>query len=166
MIEKPVSTVSDEGNPRKITIEKINKRRVFIENIHYDVHENLISRFFGKYGKIKRAKIIRDSQNNSKGFGYIEFFNENDATQMLINANPDKLVLKDRTMIIQKFISKQKKKHSVKKTAKDNTETETEPVDTFEQTDELNINDLPLDIFSNIFSRLSLRELCLAEKGE
>ena len=129
------------------------------------MHENLISRFFAKYGKIKRAKIIRDTQNNSKGFGYIEFYNENDATQMLINANPDQLVLKERLMIIRKFISKYKRKHSIKKAAKETKETEPVPVEIAEQTDEMNINDLPLDLFSNIFSRLSLRELCIAEKG-
>lgn len=92
---------------------------------------------------------------------------------MLLTASPDQLTLKERKMIIREFVSKPKHKNNqVKKIKTAINQTESDALVTNENNSqedemsaELNINDLPLDLLANIFSRLSLRELCLAEKG-
>lgn len=139
---------------------------MFIENIQYEVHENLLERFLSRYGRIKKAKIIRDSlTNKSKGFGYVEFFNEEDAIKMITNANPNDLMLKERQMIIRQFINKHKAPHHRKKTISQNKTDKTVELDSDMDTNGYNVNNLPIDVLPNILSQLSIRDLCIAEQG-
>ena len=127
------------------------------------MHENLLSRFFSKYGKIKKAKVIRDSHTNkSKGFGYIEFFEENSASEMLKNANPADLTLKERLMTIHQF--EKKVKPSNNRSRQPQSKTENLNIQE-EKPQGLHINDLPVDVLTNIFSKLCIRDLCLVEQG-
>jgi RNA recognition motif-containing protein len=120
----------------------------------------LLSRIFSKYGKIKRVKVIRDSHTNkSKGFGYVEFFDESSASNMLTNANPTDLLLKERVMTIRQFEIKVKPSCNRlrQQTKADNSN--------IEEPQGFNINHLPVDVLTNIFSKLCIRDLCIVEQG-
>jgi RNA recognition motif-containing protein len=68
----------------------------------------LLKYFFKNNGQIKKVKIIRTSTYESKGFGYIEFYNENDASQVFINIDREKLILYGKKMMILPFSPKPK----------------------------------------------------------
>ena len=71
----------------------------------------MLSKIFSKYGTIKKVKIIRNSTNESKEIGYIEFHNGNDVTQLLNGIQFDPLILNKRKLLIQAFVSKSKNKN-------------------------------------------------------
>jgi hypothetical protein len=120
-----------------------------------------LSRIFSKYGKIKRVKVIRDSHTNkSKGFGYVEFCDESSASNMLKNANPTDLLLKERVMTIRQF--EIKVKPSCNRLRQ---QTKADSSNNIEEPQGFNINHLPVDVLTNVFSKLSLRDLCIVEQG-
>lgn len=133
----------------------------------------MLSKFFSKYGKIKKAEIIRDTKNESKGVGYVQFYNENDVSQLFNIIQLDPLILINRKVIISPFVIKPKNSHSSDK----GKSTEAEKINEnypneiemnatdLEQVDSLNIHDLPVDVLLNTFLRLDLRSLCISEKG-
>ena len=81
------------------------------------MHENLLRKFFAKFGQVKKCKIIRDSlTSKSKGFGYVEFINESDASG-LFSAKKEEIILNDREIKFDFYrekpkTSKKKKRNS------------------------------------------------------
>uniref|UniRef100_A0A0C9RIN6 Polyadenylate-binding protein n=1 Tax=Wollemia nobilis TaxID=56998 RepID=A0A0C9RIN6_9CONI len=52
---------------------------LFIKNLEKDVTEELLSEKFSKHGKIVNIVIMKDENGNSKGFGFVNFDNPDDA---------------------------------------------------------------------------------------
>ena len=64
----PVTCDDESVSSSENRADKINKKRIFVENIEWSVHENLFEKFFSKFGTVKKSKIIRShEQNKSKG---------------------------------------------------------------------------------------------------
>lgn len=158
------NNVNLDETKEKLTCWKVNEKRLFILNINYEVHENLLERFLSKFGRIKKVKIIRDEKNKSKGIGYAEFFDEKDAQKAHENARPADLMLKERQMTLIPYV-KMHKKPRIKRIVLDD-QTNQLDTDTRNQTTnkEININELPVDVLINILKQLCLRDLCVAEQ--
>jgi RNA recognition motif-containing protein len=63
-------------------------KKIYIGNIAYNATEEDINELFSKYGEIKSLKIIKDSiTGRSRGFGFIEMANENDAKDAISALN-------------------------------------------------------------------------------
>jgi len=55
---------------------------IYVGNLHYDVTEDYLKTVFGEYGAVDSAKIIIDKYSGkSKGFGFIEMPNDNEAKE-------------------------------------------------------------------------------------
>ena len=60
-----------EKTQKNIAINRNNT--VFIGNLPSNITENDIESKFSKFGPIKTIRLVKDKNNNTKGFGYIDF---------------------------------------------------------------------------------------------
>lgn len=158
---------SDQSNLN----DKIIKNKIFIRNLEWSVHENLLKHFFSKYGQVKRSKILRDSETKkSKGSGYVEF-NDETGPENVLKSDPNDLILNGRRLFIDTF----KKRNEPKFKSWDKQKEQVRPCKS-EETRELDSNEngflghclidkLPYNVLCSIFSFLSLRDLCIVEQG-
>ena len=190
---KKSSEICSSGSSSSATSHvKICKKKVFVENLEWNVHENLLKNFLKKFGTIKRTKIIRDNQTNkSKGFGYVEFEAERDA-ESLIQTKPVDLLLNTRPLRVSFYKEKIRAKNKstlwsqplqttaqpVKRLQTDNAN-HADRIDTSDASrnaaeaassvqattyNEL-VNFLPYNVLVKIFSYLCLRDRCIVEQG-
>jgi RNA recognition motif-containing protein len=61
---------------------------IYIGNLHYNVNEDELKEIFNEYGEVLSVKIIIDKYTGrSKGFGFIEMLNEEEADKAIENIN-------------------------------------------------------------------------------
>lgn len=61
---------------------------IFISNINYSVKESQLEELFASYGAIQSAKIIMDRETGrSRGFGFVEMPNNDDANTAIESLN-------------------------------------------------------------------------------
>jgi len=64
--------------------------KIYVGNLSFEVTEEELKQAFSGYGEVESVKIITDTYSGrSKGFGFVEISNENDA-QSAINGLNDK----------------------------------------------------------------------------
>jgi RNA recognition motif-containing protein len=166
---------------------KVSRNKLFVENLEYTVHEKMLKKFFSKFGEVKKCKIIHDSNTGySKGFGFVEFFNENDAANVF-NASRNDLVLNDREIKIDYFREKKTKKkknyfnrnpnnfisspassspsHVNNTTITITNANEINESHSNEDDNKFNFQEMPYNVLSLIFSKLAMRDLCMVERG-
>ena len=67
--------------------------KLFIKNIDPTVNEVLLESIFKQYGDVKDTKIIYDKITwESRGFGFVEFKNKDDAQKAIEGLNGKELV--------------------------------------------------------------------------
>jgi RNA recognition motif-containing protein len=63
-------------------------RKMYVGNIPYNATEGDLRELFSEYGEIESLKIIKDQfTDRSKGFGFIEMVNEEDAKKAMTTLN-------------------------------------------------------------------------------
>ena len=63
-------------------------RKMYVGNIPYNATEEDLKQLFSEYGEIESLKIMKDQfTDRSKGFGFIEMANENDAKKAIATLN-------------------------------------------------------------------------------
>ena len=63
-----------------------DKRKVFVGGLHNDVNNKELQEFFEIIlgGKVENAYVVKNEvQNKSKGFGYVEFLDEQSKNEIL-----------------------------------------------------------------------------------
>ena len=61
---------------------------IFIANLNYKVQSEKLQEIFGEYGEVSSAKIIFDRETKrSKGFGFVEMPNDDDALRAIEDLN-------------------------------------------------------------------------------
>jgi len=61
---------------------------IYVGNIKYEVTEENLKDLFAQYGTVDSARIIFDRQTQrSKGFGFVEMPNQNEAEEAISNLN-------------------------------------------------------------------------------
>lgn len=74
---------------------------IYIGNLNYKVRENDLKEIFEEYGDVVSVKIITDRQTGkSKGFGFIEMSNHDDANRAIEELNGAELM--ERVMVVNK----------------------------------------------------------------
>ncbi len=59
---------------------------IYVGNLNYNISEDELREVFEKYGEVTSSKIISDKYSGrSKGFGFIEMSNDNDANEAIEN---------------------------------------------------------------------------------
>ena len=63
-------------------------RKMYVGNIPYNATEQDLRELFSEYGEIESLKIMKDQfTERSKGFGFIEMANEEDAKKAIATLN-------------------------------------------------------------------------------
>ena len=63
-------------------------KNIYVGNISYSATEENIKELFEQYGKVNSAKIVIDRYTQrSKGFGFVEMENENEADEAITAIN-------------------------------------------------------------------------------
>uniref|UniRef100_A0A672II08 Protein boule-like n=1 Tax=Salarias fasciatus TaxID=181472 RepID=A0A672II08_SALFA len=78
--------------------------RIFVGGINFRVHENELRHFFSQYGAIKDVKIVTHRTGMSKGYGFVTFESQEDASKLLNSANG--ICLKDKKLSIGQAFKK------------------------------------------------------------
>jgi RNA recognition motif-containing protein len=72
---------------------------IYVGNLDYNVNDQDLERFFAEYGTVSSAKIIIDKYNGrSKGFGFVEMNNEEEAQKAIKELNG--ATLENREMVV------------------------------------------------------------------
>jgi RNA recognition motif-containing protein len=65
---------------------------IYVGNLHYEISEDQLKEIFEEYGEVTSSKIISDRETGrSKGFGFIEMANEEEANQAISELNDAEL---------------------------------------------------------------------------
>ena len=57
---------------------------IYVGNLPYSISEDDLKEAFGAFGEVEKANIIKDRDTgNSKGFGFIEMGNDDDAKKAI-----------------------------------------------------------------------------------
>jgi RNA recognition motif-containing protein len=63
-------------------------KKIYVGNLSFNTGETELSALFASYGEIISAKLIEDRETGrSKGFGFIEMANENEALSAISGLN-------------------------------------------------------------------------------
>ncbi len=63
-------------------------RKMYVGNISYNTTEEELKELFSEYGEIESLKIIKDQfTDRSKGFGFVEMVNDEDAKKAIATLN-------------------------------------------------------------------------------
>jgi RNA recognition motif-containing protein len=61
---------------------------IYVGNLHFDLSEDELKKAFEEYGEVKAVKIISDkATGRSRGFGFVEMTNDNEAREAINNLN-------------------------------------------------------------------------------
>lgn len=72
---------------------------IYVGNLDFQVKENDLESIFEEYGAISSVKIIIDKYSNkSKGFGFVDMENQDEAKKAIDELNGT--LLKDREIIV------------------------------------------------------------------
>ncbi|MGM0565369.1 MAG: RNA recognition motif domain-containing protein [Bacteroidota bacterium] len=65
---------------------------IYVGNLHYEINEDQLREIFEEYGEVSSAKIINDRETGrSKGFGFVEMANEDEANKAISELNDAEL---------------------------------------------------------------------------
>lgn len=78
-------------NPKEYGLESNPYKTIFVSRLDYNTIESRLKKEFEIYGVVKSVKIIRDKEGKSKGYGFIEYENEEDYKNAYKYANGKKI---------------------------------------------------------------------------
>ncbi|MBT3209371.1 MAG: RNA-binding protein [Bacteroidetes bacterium] len=74
---------------------------IFVAKLNYDTEETKLREAFEVYGEVDSAKIISDKfSGRSKGFGFVEMLNDEEAMTAIAELNDSEL--DGRTVVVKK----------------------------------------------------------------
>jgi cold-inducible RNA-binding protein len=74
--------------PNYCTFTKINGMKIFVAGLPYDLDDAELEEIFEKFGKIVSAKVAMDRETGkSKGFGFVEMLNDDEAKEAIEGLN-------------------------------------------------------------------------------
>lgn len=66
-------------------------KKLFVTNLSYSTTKEEFSDLFGPYGEISFIRLILDDNGKARGFGFVEFVNDEDALNAIHDIN-DKFI--------------------------------------------------------------------------
>ncbi|XP_031370154.1 RNA-binding protein 34-like isoform X3 [Apis dorsata] len=85
-----------------------SKKSIFLGNLHYNIDDNTIVKHFKQCGEIESVRVVRDNKTGvGKGFGYVNFKNEDAVTLAL---ELDGTTISNREVRVKPVIDQYKKK--------------------------------------------------------
>jgi polyadenylate-binding protein len=80
---------------RDMAADKTKFTNVYVKNLSLSTSEEDLNKIFGEYGPLTSVVVMRDADGNSKGFGFINFENAEDAARAVEGLNGQKVDQKE-----------------------------------------------------------------------
>ncbi|OIV93294.1 hypothetical protein TanjilG_13121 [Lupinus angustifolius] len=98
---------------RDPSIRKSGSGNIFIKNLDRAIDHKALHDTFSSFGNILSCKVATDSSGNSKGYGFVQFDNEESAQKAIEKLNG--MLLNDKQVYVGPFLRKQEREVSVDK---------------------------------------------------
>lgn len=93
----PYQVASVVGTPQNSPTYEMIPHRVFVGGFQAGTTEQELRSFFEQYGDIREVKVIRNTEGSSKGYGFVTFDTEDEAS-VVRKLTPEKLEFKGRRL--------------------------------------------------------------------
>jgi len=74
------------------------KKRMYVGNLSYSVAEKELNELFAEFGEVTYAKVISSPDGRSKGFGFVEMAEEDQAAAAIEKLNQSEFM--ERTIVV------------------------------------------------------------------
>eukprot|EP00245_Coleochaete_scutata_P001673 TRINITY_DN1208_c0_g1_i3.p1 TRINITY_DN1208_c0_g1~~TRINITY_DN1208_c0_g1_i3.p1 ORF type:complete len:632 (-),score=172.13 TRINITY_DN1208_c0_g1_i3:423-2318(-) len=101
---KPVRIMFSHRDP---ALRKSGTANIFIKNLDKSIDNKALFDTFSAFGQILSCKIALDSQGQSKGYGFVQFEQEEAAQQAILKVNG--MLLADKQVFVGPFIRRQER---------------------------------------------------------
>ncbi|KAI4374854.1 hypothetical protein MLD38_012799 [Melastoma candidum] len=108
--DKPIRVMYSQRDP---TARKSGAGNIFIKNLDKGIDQKALHDTFSAFGNILSCKVATDSSGQSKGYGFVQYDNEEAAKKAIEKLNG--MLLNDKQVYVGPFLHKQERE-----TAKDN----------------------------------------------
>ncbi|GMJ09784.1 poly(A) binding protein 2, ARABIDOPSIS POLY(A) BINDING 2, POLY(A) BINDING PROTEIN 2 [Hibiscus trionum] len=108
---KPIRIMFSNRDP---SLRKSGAGNIFIKNLDKGIDQKALHDTFYTFGNILSCKIATDSSGQSKGYGFVQFDNEESARKAIENLNG--MLLNDKQVYVGPFVRKQERDTSTTKT--------------------------------------------------
>ncbi|KAL8143755.1 hypothetical protein V2J09_016787 [Rumex salicifolius] len=99
---------------RDDSIRKEGKGNVFIKNLDKTIDHKSLHSTFSTYGNILSCKVATDGNGQSKGYGFVQYNNEESAKRAI--EEQDGKFLREKQVYVGPFVRRQQRENSVDKT--------------------------------------------------
>ncbi|KAK6946081.1 Polyadenylate-binding protein/Hyperplastic disc protein [Dillenia turbinata] len=108
---KPIRIMYSHRDP---SIRKSGTGNIFIKNLDKAIDHKALHDTFSAFGNILSCKVATDSSGQSKGYGFVQFDNEEAAQRAIEKLNG--MLLNDKQVFVGPFLRKQERESAVDKT--------------------------------------------------
>ena len=84
------SAETDSSRSAGLLSDNLDRRTLFVRSIPLDATSEDLSEFFSHFLPVKHAVIVKDSEQKSRGFGFVSFTLDDDALNALVEAKKQK----------------------------------------------------------------------------
>jgi len=108
---KPIRVMYSQRDP---SIRKSGTANIFIKNLDKAIDPKALKDTFSSFGNILSCKIATDANGQSKGYGFVQFDNEDSAQNAIDKLNG--MLLNDKQVFVGHFLHRQERESSLNKT--------------------------------------------------
>ncbi|KAE8668116.1 Polyadenylate-binding protein 2 [Hibiscus syriacus] len=108
---KPIRIMYSNRDP---SIRKSGAGNIFIKNLDKGIDQKALHDTFSAFGNILSCKLAMDPSGQSKGYGFVQFDNEESAQKAIDQLNG--MLLNDKQVYVGPFVRKQERDTSTSKT--------------------------------------------------
>ncbi|PON67170.1 Polyadenylate binding protein [Trema orientale] len=107
---KPIRVMYSNRDP---TIRKSGTGNIFVKNLDKGIDNKALHDTFSTFGNILSCKIATDASGQSKGYGFVQFDNEESAQNAIEKLNG--LLLNDKQVFVGPFVRKEERELATEK---------------------------------------------------
>ncbi|XVF36312.1 hypothetical protein REPUB_Repub19eG0047300 [Reevesia pubescens] len=108
---KPIRIMYSQRDP---SLRKSGAANIFIKNLDKSIDHKALHDTFSAFGNILSCKISTDGFGQSKGYGFVQFDNEESAQNAIDKLNG--MLINDRQVFVGHFLRKQERETALNKT--------------------------------------------------
>ncbi|KAJ4714835.1 Polyadenylate-binding protein [Melia azedarach] len=108
---KPIRIMYSYRDP---TIRKSGAGNIFIKNLDKSIDNKALHDTFSVFGNILSCKVATDASGQSRGYGFVQFDNEDSAKHAIDKLNG--MLLNDKQVFVGPFLRKQERESATDKT--------------------------------------------------
>lgn len=83
------------------TSTEMETKKLYVKNLDWNITEEQVKEYFAQYGEIASIKLPLDKFKRRRGFAFIEFTNESDASKAIAAANEQSIWGTERLMSVE-----------------------------------------------------------------